>query len=1454
MTFCSCLFLTWPTYGQVPQTYSYQPTIGTNGDLVATFTDTYSDNETLCPRTVLPNGGQYYSAETTLNGVNGDGLYEPNEVEIFNYALPLIRNSDGTWQEATLTDDGVAFGGLSNVYPFGIGGPGQGPGSSGGTVQTNKLTRMSHLSKAGILTTYLTYKFSQVGAAANPSPGLSITPSVSTASEKETIDLNTGKYIADSQGSTAGVEYCQYADGTFYTISDHEATTHHVTGNIDFSATAANASSSSLSVVNPAAMGSFLPLSQNIPADVLQTAPPALALAADGASAIAVLYASDSDGPVTFTLTSQSGIVGDVGGLAAYSPTYLVSPPTSSASSYTAQQPINESQCAPSDGSTPTAECMFVALLTAPLMMPTVTTTTDMLDSVELSIQALQQGSQNASSVSVQLLPPPLVLVHGIWSNANTWSDLQEWLRTNYPHGFIFSVDYSSTNSLAFTNPGTQQALTATVADALQTATNDGLAAQKVDIVAHSMGGLVSRYFIDAGAPAPYSSNFLPAAPIHSLITIGTPQDGSPFATFLDKHQSDKPTVVPPPFNLLCNATSICNLGSVLTYLGKPVGSGVTSLEAGLSSSSYPYSSIVGQSADPSVTGLILNALLSAFSPGNTVNGILGTPNDTIVPGPNQNRGAADSATIEGVVHTSLTGNLFDTGETVSEPIWTQAAYWLLGQGTGGDASSSSVHSRLKMNIKNAQAQNEASANPIFDLTGYTQVPSSNVTFAPASGSALNIGDPTTTINATTSGSKTIIEILLFQNVEDPSDSAVLYTTQAPFGITFTPARLGSAEFTAVAVFADKTFATQPLNYILQLTGAPVRLSIQAPSSPLPIGLSRTIQAKADFINGSVDVTRQVKYAARSGGTSVFSVGSNGSILATGNGYDWLDASYLGQNASAIISVGSCTYSLEAPSEIVPQSGGSISIQVLTQGGCFWSADAGGSNWVDLSGATGEGSGTISANVGTNATGLQRKAFINVAGQDVAIIQVADACSYSLGATAIQAPAAGASGSISVATVCQVVAGSSQPWVTTTARSSAVDYHIAANITTRTRNAIITIGDQDVQVTQAGSVPSPTVTVTPSSSSITTAQELSVTVVVSGNSSGGTPTGSVILSSGGYSSAATPLNGGAALINIPPGSLGSGKDTLNVKYLPDAGSPYNTAIGEAVVSVSDSVKTMPTVTVTPAMSSITTAQALSVVVAVRGNNGKTPTGTVVLTSGGYTSAAVILAGGSAEISVPVGSLTLGNDILSVEYTPDLASFPLYEPASGAVTVVVSAQPKATFSINATAVTATPGGTAESTVTLGSTNGFVGIVTLTCEIASSPYGAVDQPTCNSGQKVTFTSGTTSGTATIMVDTTAPSISKSRPNKGGRAIDSTVLALVLAFGIPARRRIWQSIAVVLIGLTIFSGLTACGGQREDNSSPPTKNAGTSAGVYTFKIIGTGNDSANTTNTTSFTLTVN
>ncbi len=203
----------------------------------------------------------------------------------------------------------------------------------------------------------------------------------------------------------------------------------------------------------------------------------------------------------------------------------------------------------------------------------------------------------------------------------------------------------------------------------------------------------------------------------------------------------------------------------------------------------------------------------------------------------------------------------------------------------------------------------------------------------------------------------------------------------------------------------------------------------------------------------------------------------------------------------------------------------------------------------------------------------------------------------------------------------------------------------------------------------AGSTPiSPTVTVTPAASSIKSAQTLGVTITVSGSSVA--PTGSVTLSGGSYASSATSLSSGSATITIAAGSLAPGSDTLTGRYTPDGASSaaYLIASGTASVTVTQSLAT-PTVTVTPEETTHPYAENLIVTATVK-NGSASPTGSVTLSSGSFSSSAVTLNSGAATFYVQPGSLAMGADTLTVTYTPDSNSLATYAASVGTANITI----------------------------------------------------------------------------------------------------------------------------------------------------------------------------------------
>ena len=381
----------------------------------------------------------------------------------------------------------------------------------------------------------------------------------------------------------------------------------------------------------------------------------------------------------------------------------------------------------------------------------------------------------------------------------------------------------------------------------------------------------------------------------------------------------------------------------------------------------------------------------------------------------------------------------------------------------------------------------------------------------------------------------------------------------------------------------------------------------------------------------------------------------------------------------------------------------------------------------------------------------------------------------------------------------------------------------------------------------------PYISVTPSSSTLTWAQSqtqaLSVAMVATGGTGNPVPTGTVTLTTGSYSSVAIALSGGSATITIPPATLTTGFNILNVNYSGDSNYAPENPAGSALVTVG-----AVTVSVVPSASTINSTQPLPVSITVSAGSGSpTPTGMVWVMSGSYMSAVAPLAGGSATITIPAGTLPTGVDILEADYGEGN-----YAGASGQASVTVTGGTPG-FTITGTPVTVTAGATTgnTSTITVTPSGGFTGSVALTAAITSGPNGAQ-----NPGNNlISFSFGSTSpvsitgaaaGTATLSITTKATggcaqAYQKPRPipwYTGG----SAALGCMLLFGIPTRRRRWRlALGLLAVLAALMGGFLACG-SNTISRCPGTP--GTPTGTYTITVTGT---SGSTTGTGTVTLTV-
>ncbi len=383
------------------------------------------------------------------------------------------------------------------------------------------------------------------------------------------------------------------------------------------------------------------------------------------------------------------------------------------------------------------------------------------------------------------------------------------------------------------------------------------------------------------------------------------------------------------------------------------------------------------------------------------------------------------------------------------------------------------------------------------------------------------------------------------------------------------------------------------------------------------------------------------------------------------------------------------------------------------------------------------------------------------------------------------------------------------------------------------------------------------VSVTPASSSFNSNTAPGVTVTVAG--AGQTPTGTITLTATGYSASAT-LSSGVASFTIPVNTFtcpGGNHSTCGVTLAAayNGDNVYVSAANSASVNVTYIQVVAPTLTVTPASGTSYTGKTLAVTVSVTGANGN-GTGNVTVSSGSsYTSSATALSAGSATITIPANTLAAGSDTITGNYVGDSN----YTSGSNTTSVTVT---QSIYALSATTPAAISRGTSTSSTisATSSSSYYTGTVTASsCTLTTAPSGAVYTPTCSASGTITYTQGSASGSITAGVATTAASAELVYPKLGNGkgwlgAGSSVVLALLVFFGVPARRRGWRAMLGAVVLLVAVAGMSACGSGGSTGSSGSTSVSGTTSGNYTFTVTSTGSPSVSPVVTTTFTVAVN
>lgn len=386
-----------------------------------------------------------------------------------------------------------------------------------------------------------------------------------------------------------------------------------------------------------------------------------------------------------------------------------------------------------------------------------------------------------------------------------------------------------------------------------------------------------------------------------------------------------------------------------------------------------------------------------------------------------------------------------------------------------------------------------------------------------------------------------------------------------------------------------------------------------------------------------------------------------------------------------------------------------------------------------------------------------------------------------------------------------------------------------------------------------------TITATPASTSITTSNSLNVTVTVSGSS--GTPSGSVVLSSGTYQSSAVNLNSGTASITIPAGSLAAGIDTITATYSGDG--IYSSGTATTTVTVTATSLTSTTTLLTASSTAITYGSTVTFAATV---SPTAATGTVTFYNGSSALGSASLSSGTATYSTT--SLPVGTNTVTATYAGDST---YASSTSSAVIVTVSSSSTSSsgsFSLSATDVSVSQGASGTSTVTVTPSNGYTGTVALTISTSSSSVSSnacfdVTYPTVTSTSTVTtiitiYTSAANCSSASSVrggvhhsfVRRETRSISAMHRNTGRLLSRSLPIsaAAILGLFLPGLRRRRAKILGILSCLVLAAlawGSTGCGSSSSSNT--------VAKGTYTLVLDGTASSSSSITAETSFTLTV-
>lgn len=147
-------------------------------------------------------------------------------------------------------------------------------------------------------------------------------------------------------------------------------------------------------------------------------------------------------------------------------------------------------------------------------------------DSYNITATITTEGIEKPTATcDIEILRPGVILLHGLNSSSDCWRLFANKL---YAYGLYKdfgteNVDYSSTNTASFNHNTHKAKVVEKAINSLSTRLlKNGIVSTKYDLVGHSMGGILSRLYVQE----------VDKSRVHKIITVNTPHFGSNWANF----------------------------------------------------------------------------------------------------------------------------------------------------------------------------------------------------------------------------------------------------------------------------------------------------------------------------------------------------------------------------------------------------------------------------------------------------------------------------------------------------------------------------------------------------------------------------------------------------------------------------------------------------------------------------------------------------------------------------------------------------------------------------------------------------------------------------------------------------------------------------------------------------------------------------------------------------------